>query len=201
MKIIKGYTQWLNEDTTTVTTNPGATAGTSGPGAKPEGYTLKSNGVAYKYPFADDKAHSMYAYWDATEGSVTDTGASKDQASMQAALKKIMPSQAAQPVVSNDPNNPGKKMFGRMILDSVEDALELHAKLGWKKAYSLEQMNAMQAAGDTNLEVTALKNMYSVLNDSDKLDRKGRVAEWNKNFPIIWKEQLTKAGLSNLATA
>ena len=51
----------------------------------------------------------MYAYWDAPAASITDNGASKDEASMRAALKKIMPSQSSQPIVSNDPNNPGKK--------------------------------------------------------------------------------------------
>ena len=66
-------------------------------------------------------------------------------------------------------------MFGTLIINSVEDALELHAKLGLKKPYTLEQMNAMQATGDTNLEVTALKNMYSILNDSDKFDKKAEL--------------------------
>lgn len=194
MKLIKGYTQWLNEEATAQAPTSG-TAGTSGPGAKPEGYTLKSNGVAYKYPFADDKSHSLYAYWAAPESAITDSGASQNEADLKKALAKIMPIEAGQRVAPTQQElEQGKtKPYGKIIIDSVDDALELHAKMGWKRAVPLEQMAALAATDAVKLEVDGLKKYYQDIKDYDGYDKKGRVAQWNKNWPTIWKEQCTKA--------
>jgi len=194
MAIIKRYTQWLNEDA-----QAAPVAGTSGPGAKPEGYTLKSNGVAYQYPFADDLAHSKYQYWNATDGSITDAGSSNDENSNRVALKKIMPSQGSISL-TRDPNNPTKKTFGGSIVDSVTAALEIHALRGLKSPMKLAQMNALATGGSDNVDVTIVKNMYSMLDSSDRQSGKKWVAEWDTNWPKIWREQCVKAGMPWVST-
>ena len=115
MKLIKGYTQWLNEEAAAQAPTSG-TAGTSGPGAKPEGYTLKSNGVAYKYPFADDAAYTTYSQ----------LGGSGSEADLKTALAKIMPSQKDKPIFSRNADGGLKLEFGHDIVDTAEAALELH---------------------------------------------------------------------------
>ena len=45
------------------------------------------------------------------------------------------------------------------------------------------------------IEVDGLKKYYQDIKDYDGYDKKGRVAQWNQNWPTIWKEQCTKAKL------
>ena len=123
MNTIKGFSQWINEQN--------AQAAKVTPGAapvKPEGYTLKSNGIAYKYPFANDLAYSKYVYFKADPANISDSGASFDEKSEKAALIRILPSHqdwSTKTDVKKDPTGNATlvKGFGTKVTDSVENAL------------------------------------------------------------------------------
>jgi len=192
MNTIKGFSQWINEQN--------AQAAKVTPGAapvKPEGYTLKSNGIAYKYPFADDLAYSKYVYFQANPANISADGASFDEASMKVALKRILPSHEdwstkMEPV--KDANGQVisiSKGFGEVVVKSVENALEFHALLGWKQPVSIEKMIGTAKTPEAGYLVDDLKDFYNTLSAMDKT----AIAEWNKNWPTIWKEQSKAAGL------
>ena len=197
MKIIKGYTQWLNEDTTTVTTNPGA---------KPEGYTHTSSGRVYKYPFKDDNAANAYL-----ERPQVDP----------AFVQKYLPTLYSQNLNLNYQGEAGATDLITLLKSAISAQLEVCAIRGitterdtkastWAGLANIPvQMNQ----GKTTMMTSAQKNAGEAINKfltslKETMDSKKTpaiydkiVAEWNTNFPTIWKAQLAKAGLPNLATA
>ena len=166
MAIIKGFTQWINEEATA--TAPAQT------------YTLKANGVVYKYPFTDDTAHQNYLNFGG-----------KDEATMKAALAKIVPSIQTEPIKMAD----GSPAIGSKVLTLTTAALDLHAKLGWQKAATLEQMLSVPASPLTDAELKQIKEISSTNLTPE------RKVEWNKNWPTVWKEQCAKANLVFTAPA
>ena len=193
MNTIKGFSQWMNEQTV-----PGAKPAAGTAPVKPEGYTLKSNGIAYKYPFANDLAYSKYVYFKANPANISADGASFDEQSQKAALARIVPSQkdnwSTKTDVKNDPS--GKPIlshgFGETVTSSVENALEFHALMGLKQPISLAQMAQSAKTPEAGYLVDDLKGF---LNTLTQLRETSALAEWNKNWPIIWKEQCKRAGL------
>ena len=196
MKIIKGYTQWLNEDTTTVTTNPGA---------KPEGYTQASTGMVYKYPFKDDAALQQYVQKPQVDQSFVQT---------------YLPTLLKQGLNLNYQGEAGAGDLISLLRSAILAQLNLCALRGIKTG---NETKASVLAGVANIQVpmndpntqslSAQKNDGAAINKfltslKETMDSKKTpaaygeiVAEWEKNFPTIWKAQLTKAGLPNLATA
>lgn len=192
MNTIKGFSQWINEQN--------AQAAKVTPGAapvKPEGYTLTTNGIAYKYPFANDLAYSKYVYFKADPANITDSGASFDEKSEKAALIRILPSHQDWSTKTdvNIDKTTGQgsvaKGFGTKVTDSVENALEFHALMGLKQPISLEKMVQSAKTPEAGYIVDDFKDFYNTLAAMDK----AAIAEWNKNWPIIWKEQCKRAGL------
>lgn len=191
MNTVKGFSQWLNEQTV-----PGAKPAAGTAPVKPEGYTLKSNGIAYKYPFADDLAYAKYVYFKADPANITAGGASFDEKSEKAALIRILPSHqdwstATDVKTGPDGNATLAKGFGTKVTDSVENALEFHALMGLKQPIALEKMVQSAKTPEAGYLVDDFKDFYNTLSQFDK----AAVAEWNKNWPIIWKEQCKRAGL------
>jgi hypothetical protein len=185
MSIIKQYSQWINEEASAAVAPAAATPAAptqaaAAPAAPAQTYTLKANNITYKYPFTDDTAYANYLNFEG-----------KDEASMKAALAKIVPSLQTEPIKMAD----GSPAIGSKVLTLTKSALDLHAKLGWQKAATLEQMLAVPASPLTEAELKQIKEISSAILTPE------RKVEWNKNWPTVWKEQCTKANLVFTAPA
>jgi hypothetical protein len=151
----------------------------------PTGYTSAKNGVAYKYPFADELALNKYSYFGSNSATINaDGGGTRDEASFKSALKAISPKVADLPV-----NRTGDAVpAGMQVIRGVETMLRVAAQGGYGPMAPEQLVNGANALKD---EVAA-KSISDLI---ETLSYKKATEDFKANWPKIWAAQRKLAGL------
>jgi hypothetical protein len=157
----------------------------------PEGYTSVQNGVAYKYPFADELALNKYSFFGDT--NINTEGAVGDPAAKTAALKTLSPKLAGLNVVKKDEKVPS----GDVIIKGVRALLSIAAQSGFGPLAADQLLIKAKTMKGSEDKVEDISKFIDYMTDYETSSgvTKGAYTDFKANWPKVWAAQRKAAGL------